>query len=419
MNYLMVLPVVFYRIDDNTIACESAFTKHLQSLSPMTRVWGEKLIIISPVMSDASYEQCKDHLSTINCEKECIDHIAAFSIDTGRYAYPLLLPFKIIPTIWKAVKTAKVVHSGPSDDIFKPFEIIALISAVLQKKKSIFVKDIDQRASVDMLYAQKKVTKKSYLLRKYIYDRYIHLQMLFASKYCSLLLLKGQSMADDYGKGRDYVKNFYDTAHDLSFVLDEHELSQKLSLVESGAKKIKLVYFGRIVEYKGIRDMILATQRANEMLIDTDTNVSLTIIGAGEQIPELASLIQEQKLTGLVKFVNAIEYGKKLFSELSTYDFLLAAPWREDTPRSVFDSMACGLPIIAYDTYYYKDLEKTGAVKTVPWLSIDEMADCIIKLKKDLNTQEEMIKSGVQFAKENTQEIWLEKRHKWQQIFLN
>ncbi len=415
----MVLPVVFYRIDDNTIACESAFVKHLQSLSPKTREWGEKLIIMSPVMSDASYEQSKDYLSTINCDEERIDHIAAFSADTGRYTYPFLLPFKIIPTIWKAVKIANVVHSGPSDDIFRPFEIIALISAILQKKKSIFVKDIDHRASVDMLYKQKKLSKKSYFLRKYVYDRYMHLQMRFAAKYCSLLFLKGQSMADDYGKGRDHVKNFYDTAHDLSFVLNEQELNQKLSLVASGTKEIKLVYFGRIVEYKGIRDMILTTKRVSELVSDTDTVVSLTIIGAGEQIPELTSFIEEQKLTHLVKFVDAIEYGKKLFSKLSTYDFLLAAPWREDTPRSVFDSMACGLPIIAYDTYYYKDLEKTGAVKTVPWLSIDEMADCIIKLKKDLSTQEDMIKSGVQFAKENTQDIWLEKRHKWQQTFLN
>lgn len=415
----MVLPVVFYRIDDNTIACESAFVRHLQSLSPKTREWGEKLVVISPVMSAASYEQNKNHLATITCDKECIDHIAAFSADTGRYTYPLLLPFKIIPLIWKAVKLANVVHTGPSDDIFRPFEIIALISAVIQKKKSIFVKDIDHHASVGMLYKQKKLSKKSYILRKYIYDRYMHLQMLFAAKYCNLLLLKGQSMTDIYGKGQDHVKNFYDTAHDLSFVLDEQELNQKLSLVESGAQEIKLVYFGRIIEYKGIRDMILTTKRINEIVTDTDTTVSLTIIGAGEQIPELTSFIQEHKLTYLVTFVDAIEYGKKLFSKLATYDFLLATPWREDTPRSVFDSMACGLPIIAYDTYYYKDLEKTGAVKTVPWLSIDEMADCIIKLKKDFHTQEEMIKNGVQFAKENTQDIWLEKRHKWQQTFLS
>ena len=106
-------------------------------------------------------------------------------------------------------------------------------------------------------------------------------------------------------------------------------------------------------------------------------------------------------------------------NELKKHDFLLAAPKSEDTPRSVFDAMACGLPIIAYDTYYYKDLETTGTVKTVPWLSEKAMADKIIELFHDPETVKEMIRKSKEFAENNTQDIWLQKRQEWTTTFLN
>lgn len=420
MYYLMVIPVAFYRVDSNTIACESAFAEHLRAFLPKALRWGGRVVILSPVMSNDEYSKSKEHLGHIFCKEEKIDHIEAFSLDTGRFKYFLTSPFIIWPKIWKAVKGASVVHAGPSQDLLKPFEIIAIWFSNWQKIKNVFIKDIDHRASTQMLYTQNKITKKSYLISKYVYDRFVHFQMKYAVKNCSLLLLKGQSMVADYGNGQKHVKNFYDTAHDESHILSDEDLNTKLEEVNAHLKDIRLVYFGRVVEYKGIVDMISATQQIKKIIQNNDefNVVTLTIIGSGDQKSELEEIVKQENIGKEIKFIDAIKYGPLLFSELGNYDFLLAAPSREDTPRSVFDSMACGLPILGYDTYYYKDLEKTGAVKTSPWLSVTCLVNLILETKRNTSQQKSMITSGVEFAENNTQQIWLEKRQSWQIEFL-
>lgn len=420
MNYVMVLLVPFYRVSENEIACESAFATHLKELLPRVAQWGDKIVIHSPQMPESVYQKNKHHLAHIQCDQEKIEYVDAWDLNISRLGFVAKAPFVIWPKIWKVVKTANVVHASVSKDIFKLFTFMALFFGVLQKKKTIVAMDIDHRNSAKMSYRTGKFSYKSYWLSQYIYNPIISCQLRFVSRYCSLLFLKGQLLVDDYGKGRDKVKNFYDTAHDLSFVINQADLAKKIATWDQEKSTIKLVYFGRLVGYKGIPDMILAVQKAAEKLkaSGSEKTVSLSIIGAGEQDAELKALVAEQQLESVVEFCGALSYGEELFSRLREYDFLLAAPHSEDTPRSVFDSMACGLPMIAYDTYYYKDLERTGTVKTVPWLSVDALADEIIRLGSDGAAVKEMMQKCRDFAVNNTQEIWLEKRLAWTKEFL-
>jgi glycosyltransferase involved in cell wall biosynthesis len=204
-------------------------------------------------------------------------------------------------------------------------------------------------------------------------------------------------------------------------VIGEKALQRKIVGVNRGNRDIKLVYFGRIVEYKGISDMILAVQHLSADLEANNAgySVSLTIIGTGEHSPELEKLAAEKEMSAHIIFKDAIPYGPELFKVLQECDFLLAAPKHEDTPRSAFDAMACALPIIAYDTYYYEDLEKTGAVKTVPWCSIESLAEKIKELANQPDIVIDMMKKGKEFAIDNTQEIWIEKRKAWTDEFLS
>lgn len=416
----MVLRVSFFRLDSDTIACESAFAEHLREYLPKAQRWGDRIVILSPSLSEEEYYKNKDHLGHICCAKEKIDHIDVFPADINRFKYFFTSPFLVWPKIWKSVKDANVVHAGPSQDFFQAFEIIAILFSNWQNKKSIFVKDIDHRASAEMLYLQKSISKKSYLLRKYLYDGFVHFQMKYAVKKCSLLLLKGQSMVDDYGNSQKNVKNFYDTAHDETHILNDQMLNKKLAELQVYSKDIRLVYFGRLVEYKGIEDMISATQQIKQIIKKSEefNSVTLTIIGSGNHKAKLEEIVKHQNLTEQVKFSEPINYGSLLFSELAKHDFLLAAPRSEDTPRSAFDSMACGLPILAYDTYYYKDLEKTGAVKTAMWLSVEGLASLVLETKRNISQHQLMITNGIEFAKNNTQMIWLEQRQCWQIEFL-
>lgn len=420
MKYLMVLQVPFYRVSDDQIACESAFAVHLKELLPRIAQWGDEIVIHSPQMSEAMYQASKHHLAHITCSEEKIYYIEAEPIETSRIAFFLKAPFTIWPKIWKIVGTANVVHSAASKDILKLFTIIAIISAVLQGKKTLFAMDIDHRNSAKMLYKTGKFSKKSYLLSQYVYNPLIALQIRFAVRYCSLVMLKSSALVADFGKGKPNVKNFYDTAHDLSFVLTDEEFEHKLEQCQSDKPTIRLVYFGRLVGYKGIEDMIEATRLAAEKLAAAGDSrkVTLDIIGGGETDQQLRDLVASKGLESLVTFHGAVNYGKELSDKLKTYDFLLAAPKSEDTPRSVFDAMACGLPIIGYDTYYYKNLKETGTVQTVPWLSEAAMADKIIEVANDTELTRTMIRNARQFAIDNTQASWMDRRMQWCKEFL-
>lgn len=420
MKYTMVLLVPFYRVDENTIACESAFAAHLKELLPRISDWGNEIVIHSPQMSPENYQKNKKHLAHIDCQKESIFYIAGLPENTSRAAFLLKAPFKLWPVTWKVVREANVIHSAVSKDIFKLFTVMSLLFAALQRKKSICVMDIDHRNSAKMSYLTGKFSYKSFFVSQYIYNPLISLQVKFSVKFCDLLMLKGQALVDDFGKGKDKVKNFYDTAHDLSFVLEDKEYKTKLARWDASKTEIKLVYFGRLVAYKGIKDMILAVKKVSEKLQGNGSNkqVSFTIVGAGEQEQELQQQVTDLKLEHLVTFFGALSYGKDLFDHLEQYDFLLAAPHSEDTPRSVFDAMACGLPMIAYDTYYYKDLERLGMVTTVPWRDIDAMAEQTLALADQPQKVQNMIKAGRDFATNNTQKIWLDRRLQWTKEFL-
>jgi glycosyltransferase involved in cell wall biosynthesis len=407
MKYLMVLQVPFYKVNDDVVACESAFAVHLKELLPRIVQWGDEIVIHSPSMSEAIYQANKSHLAHIKCQQERITYVEAEPMETSRLAFFLKAPFTIWPKIWQVVKTANVVHASASKDIFKLFTIIAIISAVIQGKKTLFAMDIDHRNSARMLYRTGKFSRKSYWLSQYVYNPLIALQIRFAVRYCNLVMLKSSALVADFGKGKPNVKNFYDTAHDLSFVLSDEAFQQKLQLCRSDKPTIRLVYFGRLVAYKGIDDMIEATRIVAEKLSHAGDvrQVTLDIIGAGEMEQALRDQVVANNIESRVTFHGAVNYGQALSDKLKTYDFLLAAPKSEDTPRSVFDAMACGLPIIGYDTYYYKNLEETGAVQTVTWLSPTALAH-------------NMIRNARQFAIDNTQTSWMDRRLQWCKEFL-
>jgi glycosyltransferase involved in cell wall biosynthesis len=73
-------------------------------------------------------------------------------------------------------------------------------------------------------------------------------------------------------------------------------------------------------------------------------------------------------------------FGAEFFATLYRFHLLLAAPLRENTPRSVLDAMAAGIPYLAYDTYYYDQLLESGAGVVVLWLDEAAMTSALIRL---------------------------------------
>lgn len=412
LNYLIVVPVQFFELDGNTFACESAFAKHLKILKNKIALMGYKrMYILASLMPNTYYQTNKGSMATIDSLEDEIYFQPAYPSDSGRLKYLFVHLWSVIPKLWGAVRNAGVVHAGPSQNIFHPFEIIAIIYAVILRKKTIFVVDIDERNSAKMLYATGAISKKSYLLMRYLYDPFLSLQLRFASKFCTLCLLKGQSLVDTYGKGSN-VRNFLDTAHSAEHILTDRQLDAKVARYMNSSEVVNITYFGRLTAYKGIKDMLLAV---SEVAKHSNVFPNFVIVGDGEQRKDLEELTNQLDLNDHVTFMGALPYGKKLFDCLYQQDILLAAPLREDTPRSLFDAMAAGLLTVAYDTYYYVDMAKTGAVITVPWRDTTAMANAIIESTQNRRINSDMMVNARNFALENTQDVWLEKRLSWMQ----
>jgi glycosyltransferase involved in cell wall biosynthesis len=317
--------------------------------------------------------------------------------------------FPFCKKIFNLVKQADVVHSTTSDMTTIPI-FLAPLCGVFLKKPTVVSSDIDFRKSALMSFQSGKITRKSYLLRRYIYDKLLSLQIVFLVKTGCLTLLKGRLMCEDYGRGMDNVKNHLDSAYSKEQIISPADLENKVIKAGNGHNALEVVYFGRLVPYKALDLCIQALWYAQQK---TTRKINFHIFGSGEQEPFLKKLVQEKNMTNNVIFHGDFPYGKKLFAQLYPCHLLLATPLREDTPRSALDALAAGIPILAFDTYYYKELEETGAVVTVPWPSVEKMGDKIAEINNSRKLLADMMSKAVAFARENTQEIWLERRFQW------
>jgi glycosyltransferase involved in cell wall biosynthesis len=146
----------------------------------------------------------------------------------------------------------------------------------------------------------------------------------------------------------------------------------------------------------------------------------LTLVGSGESLEDLRRKSASEGLRGAVTFLPTVKYGAELFDLVDRADVAVASPKVEDTPRAALDAMARGLPMVAFDIDYFRNLsEKSGAVALAQWPSPQSLADQFVSLSSDRVKIATMSRNAVAFARSNTQEIWLRRRVGWTMEFLN
>ena len=230
------------------------------------------------------------------------------------------------------------------------------------------------------------------------------------ARVCTLVLLKGQKLCDDFGRGNPRVKNFIDSAFSREHIIPPAELERKIAGLQDHRRPLEVVYFGRLTAYKGIDRSLEAIAR---VVGSHGPVLRFHVIGTGEEEEFLRALVDRLGIVSQVVFHGAIPFGRRLFDRLYRCDLLLATPLSEDTPRNALDAMASGVPILAFDTYYYQDLQRSEAVDVVPWLSIEALAERLVQYAAHKPSLEASIRNGVLFAQDNTQDIWLRRRYEW------
>ena len=405
----MVVPVRFHRLSAGRVALESAFCAHLRSLRAELGGRFERLAVAAPTMAPGDHERDRAHLGTLDEEAEGMRFVALQPGAAGRCAFWLRHAPAVAWRLWREVRRADFVHAGTSHDLYRPIEFTALLWARLQGKRALCVVDIDLRQEARMRRQTGRLGRKSYLLCRALYDPLRALQLRLAVRWCGLVLLKGRRLCADYGRGRPHVKYILESAFSREHLLAPEDLAQKTRALADPEQELELVYFGRLVAYKGVDRCLAAVVQAAR----AGARVHFTIIGAG---PEAARLQQLARAAGdalRIDFEPPLPFGPALFARLAHAHLLLAAPLSEDTPRSALDAMAAGLPVLAFATEYYTSLAESGAVDLVPWPSVAGLAQRIAWFAADKRRLEPMVQAALVFARANTQEHWMRLRTRW------
>lgn len=314
--------------------------------------------------------------------------------------------------ILRDVQWADVVHGGPTQNLFCPFNIAALIFAQMLGKPTKSVSDMDEREQARMMLDTGQWSYSTYLRAHYLYDPIRDLQLRYIAKACSLVLMKSERMVHDYGNGRGSVHFFLNASFSETNIISESRLEQKVQHVLDAERPLEVVAVGRLVVEKGVHHMLDALRYAR----GRGSRVRLSFLGSGPEKAPLQRRVGELGLADHVRFLDAVPFGQGLFDLLYAYHLLLAAPLNGDTPRSALDGMASGLPILAYDTDYYRTLAACSeALMLSPWNDPTALGDRLVELEPGRSALAERARAAVRFAAENTAEIWMSRRRAWRE----
>lgn len=409
-DYLIAVQAPAFSLGAGRFATESAFAAHLKELKLALGSTFRRIVVIAPTFSEQHYKENRAILGELSAELDEITFVPAFDLATT----PRLFWTKEVGSLYRRLRPAfadaGVLHSGLASDIWEPYLVLVNLLAFFKRVPILFVVDIDFRQLSRRYYMSGVWNRKSYLINRCLHDPFKYIQVWLAVRACNLVLLKSPSMVAAFGSRQANVKDFLDAAHSAADVISDERLEAKLVSRRGEHRRLEVVYFGRFVPYKGLDCIIEAVHLA----VDQGAKINLTLIGTGECEGRLRQEVISRGLGDTVTFAPMVKYGPPLFQLVDRADVAVAAPKVEDTPRAALDAMARGLPIVAFDIDYFLNLsEKSGAIALAQWASPESLADRLVMLQNDRAIVERMARNAVAFARNNTQEFWLNKRVRW------
>lgn len=261
--------------------------------------------------------------------------------------YILNYAYAFSPSILLAVKrykkhnhSAKVIYNAHDAHIICPNSALAffenkqmhLFSSVPRVKEFIF-KRLDHRGVIHSVLKKMQWLLAYKLFNLYnIFDEILCPSIFLCNKIqeayprIKVSLLRNPLELDNIAKLKVHDRNISDT--------------------------IKIVYFGRISQEKGLKELI-------ENLRDVNYNYVFHIYGEGPELPSLKMLVNKLRLDNKIIF-HGKKPWKELMIEISQYDtFILPSLHYENSPCSIVEAAAAGLQII---TMKYGGLEELASI---------------------------------------------------------
>lgn len=408
MRYLITVPAAARRLSATEFAAESSFVRHLRELKRELGSRFDEIVVAMASMSDADWEQQKGLYETVDEVGEGIRLEVLHRYGCGKFEF-VRKSFLLLPKIARLVKQSDLVHTHFSHDIFRAVGAWFCFFAFLMGKRVIAIDDIDRRRDAEMNYGTGRWSKRQYLMCKYLYDPARHLLQRAYVRSVDLMLFKEPQQVLDYGRGAPHVRLFLDPHFSTEHIVDDAFVKGRLAALADAQRPLRLLYFGRFVPYKGVDKMLEAVASAHRR----GANVTFDIMGCGDAAP-LEALAERLGIAHLVQWLAPRAYGPEFFEVLRAHDVLLACPLTNDTPRSAWDALACGMPLVAFDSPFYQSMAVcSNAVELTPWPEVEPLADRLLALARDKQLLAPKVASAVATARNNTGESWLRRRVQW------
>jgi starch synthase len=233
---------------------------------------------------------------------------------------------------------------------------------------------------------------KPHMGEETLYEKYLHIYIRWISK---CLLVHGdrlrETMIREYHMPAHKVKSIPIGPHNI----DAFKLYENKDIKEDGNI---VLFFGRILEYKGLEYLIKAEPYITKEVPD----VKIVIAGSGDDIKKYEDLmVHKDRFVTVHRYISYKE-GAELFQRAS----VIALPYVEASQSGVI-STAYGFkkPVVATDVGSIPEVvdeEKTGLI--VPPRDPEALARAIIRILKDEKLRIQMGENG--FKKLNTDLSW-------------
>jgi glycosyltransferase involved in cell wall biosynthesis len=160
-----------------------------------------------------------------------------------------------------------------------------------------------------------------------------------------------------------------------------------LPLPERPPGGVRFVMASRLADEKGCRESIAAFAE----VAANSRDASLDIYGSGPELSELVRLVEAHQLADRVTFHGHVD-SATLATALPRYDvFIQHSLYREGSPVSIAEAMACGLPVVATAVGGNVDLVVDGATGfIVAERDIPAMAQAMRRLTESAALREHM-----------------------------
>lgn len=171
---------------------------------------------------------------------------------------------------------------------------------------------------------------------------------------------------------------------------------------------IRILYTGRIDPLKGLFEIIAACERLASRGIQVEFHLAGLPVRGLESVPDqLIEIANRGSLKGRVIYHGLKKVGDELNAIYRMADiYIIASKGMEGFPRTIWEAMANGLPVVASRLGSIPLFLKHGsdALFLEPG-SIDSIEEALLKVINNRNLRQQLISNGQILAAENTLEM--------------